>query len=87
MILAGGAGFAQGQGRVTKGVDTYPATQTIGSCGDFDVVANYDVVLKWMLRFDRNGQPVKEMDRVGLAERLRRLQLRGPDEASLREPG
>ncbi len=33
------------------------------------MVANYDVVLKWMLRFDRNGQPVKEIDRVGLAER------------------
>ena len=42
--------------------------QLIGSCGDWDVLTDYVVHLKWMQRLDKAGRPVQEIARVKAVE-------------------
>jgi hypothetical protein len=88
LLVAGSVTFAQQQGRA----ETYRFTLTetampLGSCGDFNIVWDDVVSIHGVLKFDKNGDPVKRVEILKIIGQAVYYNSSNPDKFILGGPG
>jgi hypothetical protein len=87
-LLFAGAGRAQGQGRVERFQDTLVFTaQSLGSCGSFEILADWQLSVGGRDLFDGNGDFVNEIRHEKVVGRDLFYNSGDPDSFVLGGPG